>query len=150
MKQPTSACSQYGVAYKVYIIYKPIRNLRISGQGKGRTHFLRLGQDFLSGQTFIPRQICPVGQNILGRCVPRTRIPADTLSHNIGLIFNHILLDNTKINFKAVGHSFEDSWCSEDSTSVKIHFWPYIFAIQMSSLKIFTHLTKKNQPFATL
>ena len=76
MRQPTSACSQYGVPSNLLETY--------FRQGEGRTHFPRLGQDFLSGRTLIPRRICPVGQNIIGRCVPRTHIPADTLCYDTG------------------------------------------------------------------
>ena len=38
-----------------------------------RTHFLRVEQVFLSSQTFYPRSNCPVGQRILGKCVPQTQ-----------------------------------------------------------------------------
>ena len=31
----------------------------------------------------------------------------------------------------------------------KTHLWPYIFGIRMSILKIFIHLSKKNQSFAS-
>ena len=48
------------------------------------TRFPRVGQVFLSRQTFYPGNNCPVGQNFLGKCVPLTQFPADTFSyHNI-------------------------------------------------------------------
>ena len=48
-----------------------------------RTLFPRVRQIFLSGRTFYPRSNWPVGQNILGKCVPRTH-PADIFSYDTG------------------------------------------------------------------
>ena len=32
----------------------------------GRTNFSKIGQEFLSGRTYFPRKVCPVGQIFLG------------------------------------------------------------------------------------
>ena len=32
----------------------------------GQTDFPKVGQEFLSGRTYFPRKVCPVGQNFLG------------------------------------------------------------------------------------
>ena len=53
-----------------------------------RTHFPRVGQVVLSSRTFYPRNNCPVGQNILGKCVPWTHFPADRFFYDTGSNFD--------------------------------------------------------------
>ena len=45
-----------------------------------RSHFPRVGQVFLSGHTFYPRNNHLVGQNVLRKYVPWILIPADRFS----------------------------------------------------------------------
>ena len=65
-----------------------------------RTYFPRVGQESLSGWTFFPRKFCPVGQNFLGKCVPRhIFLQTDFSTTPVPIInFNIVLLLTTTIS----------------------------------------------------